>query len=575
MHMTLDKKNLIDFINPAKNGKLVLPEFQRNFVWSRDDIKDLLVSILKGYFIGSILIIRVDEENIPFEMRAIEGVGKKVEELKPDFMILDGQQRLTALYYVMEAPKINLKSTKYPYRFYLDLNKLLENQVDEAVWSERSDLCTQYEDKEYQFNNNIIPFTKILEWNDWTTEYTERLAMSDHKELIDFIRSTKPKWETWIKNITEAETPIIEIPKVANDDEQGISEVCAIFEKMNSTGVKLTVFDLLTARLYKYRDYKINLHKWWENAIVENINLRELSQDSDSYSVFALRFIALKRGLEVKSKTLINLKPDNFDEDWSKAIDYLEKALSRIRSTNEDGFGAFSMDWMPYSTMVPVLAALLWKIDELECDFRSYKYIQKWYWSSVFLERYAGAVETTTKKDFDDLVRGFSDKSFTPEVFEEADREILNNPRFTLQKVNRVNSIYKGVMNLIALEGAKDFRADDSIEFHILDDHHIFPKAYLNITKDEFCKERYNKQMMNCILNRTLISAKTNRFISGSKPSDYLNEIVPSEKRDNIMRSHLIDEKALDRLENNDFEGFIEAREKRILYKLREKLNLT
>lgn len=496
MHVTLDKNNLISFIKPSTDGKLVLPEFQRDFVWSREDIKDLLVSILKGYFIGSILLIRVDNDNIPFEMRAIEGVGKRVEELRPELMILDGQQRLTALYYVMAAPNINLKGTKYPYRFYLELNKLLKNEVDEAVWSERSDNCTEYENEQYQFDNGIIPFTRILNWNNWMTEYEKRLAKIDKScdkdELINFIDSTKPKWETWIKRITEAEIPIIEIPKVANDDEQGISEVCAIFEKMNSTGVKLTVFDLLTARLYKYRAYKINLHKWWEEAAAENGNLRELSAgESDLYGIFALRFIALKRGLEVKGKALINLKPENFDKDWAIAISYLEKALNRIRSTNEDGFGAFNMDWMPYSTMVPVLAALLWKIDEAGCDFRSYKHIQKWYWSSVFLERYAGAVETTTKKDYDDLVRSFSDDSFTPDVFGEADRNILNNPGYTLKNINRINSIYKGVMNLIALEGAKDFGADDSIEFHVLDDHHIFPKAYLNSIQDNLGKYIY------------------------------------------------------------------------------------
>jgi hypothetical protein len=249
-------------------------------------------------------------------------------------------------------------------------------------------------------------------------------------------------------------------------------------------------------------------------------------------------------------------------------------ALDRIRSSNEDGFGAFSMDWMPYSTMVPVLAALLWKIDDAGCDFRSYKHIQKWYWSSVFLERYAGAVETITKKDYDDLVRSFFDESFTPDVFKEADRNILSNPGFTLKNINRINSIYKGVMNLIALEGAKDFRADDSIEFHVLDDHHIFPKAYLNSILDNFGKHTYSKQDINCILNRTLISDKTNRHISRSKPSDYLHKIVPSEKKVSIMQSHLINEKALERMENNDFENFIKAREEQILYKLREKLSI-
>jgi hypothetical protein len=102
--------------------------------------------------------------------------------------------------------------------------------------------------------------------------------------------------------------------------------------------------------------------------------------------------------------------------------DYLEKALQRIQETAQGGFGAISSRWMPYSTMVPVLAALLWKVDEDRLDHRALKYIQKWYWASVFLERYAGAVETTTKRDYDDLTKIFKDHSYVPEVFTEVDR---------------------------------------------------------------------------------------------------------------------------------------------------------
>ncbi|RQW77760.1 MAG: DUF262 domain-containing protein, partial [Methanothrix sp.] len=74
-------KSLISFIQPIDDGEIVLPDFQRPFVWMRDDIKDFLVSILKGYFIGSFLFIDVDSENTPFAIRPIEGVKKTPEEL--------------------------------------------------------------------------------------------------------------------------------------------------------------------------------------------------------------------------------------------------------------------------------------------------------------------------------------------------------------------------------------------------------------------------------------------------------------------------------------------------------------
>ncbi len=435
--------------------------------------------------------------------------------------------------------------------------------------------CKDYDDKNYQFENNIIPFTEVLNWENWKSEYSQWLYANGKSDMLfDFIGKIAPRWDTAIDNIRKKTIPIIEIPKVANNDEQGISEVCAIFEKMNSTGVNLNVYDLLTARLYKYREHGIDLHKMWESVVSKYDLIKNFSEGApDAYGLFILRAIALMRGLEVKGKTLINLKPDKFKEEWETAANYIDKALQRITSTNSDGFGAFDKKWAPYSTMTPVLAALLWKIETNKLDHKAYKYVRNWYWASVFLERYAGAVETTTKKDFDDLCRIFNESTHTPDVFKDADNNILNNPNYTLRDVSRINSIYKGVMNLIAVEGAKDFKADDSIEFHDLDDHHIFPQKYLSDIKENG-KRLYDNQAINVILNRTLISSATNKEILKSKPSDYVKKFVPADRKSEIMKSHLIGEKALERLESDDFKGFIEERERIILSKIREKLKL-
>ncbi|HIE12641.1 MAG TPA: DUF262 domain-containing protein [Desulfotomaculum sp.] len=104
MEITPDKKRLLDLVERAKTGEIALPEFQLSFVWTRDDVKDLLTSVLKGYFIGSFLLLKVDVESSPFAFRAVAGVGKPAEQLRPDWLILDGQQRLTSLHYAFAAP---------------------------------------------------------------------------------------------------------------------------------------------------------------------------------------------------------------------------------------------------------------------------------------------------------------------------------------------------------------------------------------------------------------------------------------------------------------------------------------
>ena len=66
-------------------------------------------------------------------------------------MILDGQQRLTSLHYAFAAPDISLRGTKYPYRFFLDLNKVRKGDFEDAITSERSDWCGDYMEEGYQF----------------------------------------------------------------------------------------------------------------------------------------------------------------------------------------------------------------------------------------------------------------------------------------------------------------------------------------------------------------------------------------------------------------------------------------
>jgi hypothetical protein len=200
--------------------------------------------------------------------------------------------------------------------------------------------------------------------------------------------------------------------------------------------------------------------------------------------------------------------------------------------------------------------------------------VKKWYWGSVFLERYAGSVESITLADYRDLIQWFSHPGHKPAVFEQIDRNILHNPNFSLRDTARVNAVYRGVMNLVAIQGAKDFQADDAIEFHALDDHHIFPRAFLASVKDAEGKSKYQNPDINTVLNRTLISQATNRRISRMKPSEYLAKLVSSERKQEIMATHLIDEAALAAMERDDYEAFLQAREKRIMAVLAAYLKL-
>jgi len=129
---------LLRLVQDAYEGKVVLPEFQRSFVWTKEQVEELLISILNGYFIGTFLILDTIPDSPMFQYRLVDGVerinpwadARKHSTIR---LVLDGQQRITSVFYALYEPRIPLKKAKNPYRFYLLLEPLLEDGVEDAV----------------------------------------------------------------------------------------------------------------------------------------------------------------------------------------------------------------------------------------------------------------------------------------------------------------------------------------------------------------------------------------------------------------------------------------------------------
>ena len=220
-----------------------------------------------------------------------------------------------------------------------------------------------------------------------------------------------------------------------------------------------------------------------------------------------------------------------------ETIDILNTdVLERLLDKNE--YGIANVDkWMPYKPMITLLLALFLEnskdIDKINC----------WYWSSVFTERYGGSTESKLTKDYKDLLKWSKDEKLIPEVVRKA-REILEKT-FTLEdKKYAGSSIYKGIFNLLFMNNAKDFYDNDKIKFSVenLDDHHIFPKGFLQDKKVELSYD--------IVLNRTLIGSKTNKNISKKAPADYLGEMIKihgnKEKVMEILKDHFINQEMVE-----------------------------
>jgi hypothetical protein len=436
-------------------------------------------------------------------------------------------------------------------------------------------------DRAPQFEQRVIPCATLLKLPDF---YAWGYGFED------WVRVNRPEWETtyrvswrdkWTEAVTQLhnfEAPVVEVPRVDQDDAHALGRVCAIFEKLNSSGVELSIYDLLTARLYRSG---IKLHDLWDEACETNVRLEKWSEgkaDTHKFGVLTLRTLALLRDLEAKPSVLIKLQPEKFAEDWWRAAAAINRALELVEMLGEDGFGVFDPKWLPFYGLIPVLAALRAEIETRGLGEQARAELRRWYWCNLFLERYSSAVESKSRKDYSEFLGYWTKNEAEPTVFDEA-RRVIGSPGFSVRgAASQANSIYCGVFCLLAKNGARDWRAGESITLQDLQDHHIFPQDYLK--RHGFTDK--DRLTVNTILNRTLISNITNNKIKAKSPAHYLAEaeIFPTGFRQDLVTHHFIDEDAVARMKSAN-EGlpeadlrallhrFLDLRERRIVSEIR------
>lgn len=182
-----------------------------------------------------------------------------------------------------------------------------------------------------------------------------------------------------------------------------------------------------------------------------------------------------------------------------------------------------------------------------------------WFWSGVLGEFYGSATETKIARDVPDLLGwlagGPSPRTIGDTSFQASRLDTLRS---------RLSAAYKGFHALLMRSGCKDFITGKGVEVmtvyaDAMDIHHIFPRAWCE-------KNGIGPGTYNSIVNKTALSALSNRAIGGDAPGVYLARIekrhgLSGEQLEAILRTHLIEP---DLLRANDFAGFYEARKARL-----------
>jgi hypothetical protein len=294
--------------------------------------------------------------------------------------------------------------------------------------------------------------------------------------------------------------------------------------------------------------------------------------------------MALMRGLEVKPKVLINLSPEDFEVDWKRAAAAMNRALELASHIGADGFGVFEKKWLPGFGLLPVLAALRAYIEDNRLGEEARRDLRRWYWCSVFLERYSSAVESKARRDYQDMVARWTGEESNPVPFIEADVRIGSAAYSVRDSASTASSVYSGVFCLLALNGARDWSAVEDITLQNLQDHHIFPRDFL---VRHGLQNRNDKSNMNSITNRTLISDRTNQIIKAKAPAEYLLDprVFPTEPG-SVLGQHFVYSHAKKAMElavdglgaqglRDIDEQFRTSREKLVVARIREVCGVT
>ena len=579
------KTSLSELLKNASTGKIQLPDFQRGWVWDDNRIKGLLSSVAKSFPIGAIMLLETGNENVRFKTKPIEGVILS-NHTKPDMLILDGQQRLTSLYQAIVSNKIvttkNEKGFEIKRWYYIDMVKAMDPSVDleESIISINEkkqitanigrDIILDLSKEEFEFEKLMYPVQLIDESDDWYMKYQEYYDYD--KDKIIFWNAFKNKV---IKSFEKYMIPVITLKK-----ENPKEAVCQVFEKVNTGGVSLTVFELLTATFasdeYDLKEDWLKIRHRFLNEkgiqVLQNVSNTDLIQAITLISSYKKKLIAVKNlksqedipAVGCKRKDMLNLTLNDYKGSKEEIVNGFVKAAKLLSEHH-----IFSKRDLPYNTQLIPLSAILAVLGDKIDNVGNKMKLFQWFWCGVFGELYGSANETRYALDLPQVVDWIIYNGPEPKTVYDAN--FSPSRLHTLRTRN--SAAYKGVYAILMDENTKDWLSASQINMmnyfsEAIDIHHIFPVAWCE-------KNGINSKDFDCIINKTPLSGRTNRIVSGDAPSKYLERIkkhagVDDDTFLDILKSHIIKPELL---YADDFQTFLNDRKEQILVRIEKAMN--
>jgi len=523
-----DKKPLTYLLDQIENRDIALPDFQRSFVWDASATRELVVSVIRSFPAGTLLLMQGGSK--VFAPRPFEEAANLNGD--PAYLVLDGQQRLTSLFQAFFGRGTHL--------FFLNLAELIAGyDVDEAVEVYLAKRAKRWQSIASQAADLMLPLEQLRSFSEWRDNILDLRAEegADRKKLRTQLNELEREY---VKPVELYQFPVTTLRESTPTE-----AICTIFETLNRTGVKLSVFELLTARAFAKR---VRLREMWEQARQEHTVLDDFGLDP----YYILQGISTIIRKSPKRSVVLGLPVEDIVDHWDEVIVGMAESLKLLR----DECGVLVARWLPYQTMLitmtaawqPIGAARGPAVGERRAKLR------RWFWCSVFSGSYENSPNTTTENDVPAL-RSWLEGGNVPEVVESFNFD----PERWRDITGRQRASYQGTIALLMRKTPRDFHdgvplSKPVIDGRAVDDHHIFPRGWLAAVG--------KASSTDSVLNHTLISKRTNILIGKRAPSAYLDEMEAAlgNQLQSILASHGLPADPDGPLFNDQFEQFLDWR---------------
>jgi hypothetical protein len=521
--LTPTAQKIDKLIKRIDESDIKIPAFQRGYVWKQNQVVELLESIVNEYPIGSILLWKSSER-----LKSTRNIaGYKIpdkDEAYPVNYVLDGQQRLASIYGVF--------------------SQLVEQESDPGNYNPDLDIFEIY----YDFEGKQFLAKEDASSPDKTIHLRQLLDVTSLVSALQDIDSSYHKTaQDLASQFLNYEIPVVTIEN-RNREDVGI-----IFERINSTGTRLSTLDLMTA------------WTWTEDFhLIEASN--ELMEELEEKGFGGIKHKTLLQIISgiiqntTKTKDILNLTGEQVRDNWERIKECIRKSIDFLSTDLK----CRHYDFLPFPQQLIAITKFFDVIASPNAT--ELKLLRQWFWKTSFSKRYSSG-QTNAKMDSDIksvLLLEDGDNTAFDHYKYDANIQMLKSTKFS--KANPVTRDFLLAMAKFSpVDLIKNQRVDIGkalSQYNRKEFHHVFPQAFLK-------KRGLSNDKIFCVLNFCFLSSASNKQISGKAPSDYFFSIIPQEDYTTVLNSNLLPV-AKDIYQNDNYEAFTEKRANLFISKLDE-----